>query len=174
MEDEKLYFEMSTLIFGCGNILFGDDGFGPAVADFFNANYHLPEDTGIFNVGTTIRKILFNLLLKEEKPELILIIDAVDKGRPAGEIFEINLDDIPENKRDDFSMHQMPSSNLLKELKEEAGINVRILVCQVEQIPPEVGPGLSSPMKDAIPEMCKKVIEILEETGVEVKEINNG
>jgi coenzyme F420 hydrogenase subunit delta len=163
VEDEKFYLDMSKLVFGCGNVLFGDDGFGPAVIDHLNQNYQFPDDTMALDVKTSIRGLLFNLIVSEKKPELILIVDAVDKDRNPGEIFEIDLDEIPENKRDDFSMHQMPSSNLLKELKEEAGIVIRILVAQVENIPPEVKPGLSPIIKTAIPEMSERVVSLLTE-----------
>ena len=171
MAEDKFYLDMKKLVFGCGNVLFGDDGFGPAVVDYLNEHYRLPNDTLALNVETSIRGLLFNLALSEEKPELILIIDAVDKGHKAGEIFEINLDEIPKKKLDDFSMHQMPSSNLLKELKEDSEIAIRILVCQVKHIPSEVGPGLSDVVKNAIPEMCEKVIELLGSYGVEIQKV---
>ncbi len=161
---------MSKLIFGCGNILFGDDGFGPAVVDYLNEHFELPDDTQALNVETSIRGLLFNLAISENKPELIIIIDAVDKGRRPGEIFEINLDEIPKKKLDDFSMHHMPSSNLLKELKEEAKIDIRILVCQVEHIPAEVDQGLTQTMKNAIPTMCEMIKKLLDEYNINVIE----
>jgi coenzyme F420 hydrogenase subunit delta len=166
MAEDRLYFDKSTLIFGCGNVLFGDDAFGPEVVDYFNEHYLLPDDTEALRVETSIRKYLFNIALSEQKPKLILIIDAVDKERQPGELFEIDLDEIPEKKLDDFSMHQMPSSNLLKEMKEDAGMNIRILVCQVEYIPPEVQPGLKQVMIDSIPKMCEMIVGVLKEHGV--------
>ena len=168
--EERFYLDMKKLIFGCGNVLFGDDAFGPTVVDHFNNQYILPDDTLALNVETSIRNLLFNILLKEDKPELILIIDAVDKGRVPGEIFEINLDDIPTKKTDDFSMHQMPSSNMLKELRDEGKVPVRILVAQVEYIPEEIDQRLSDVMKLAVQPMCLKIIEILNEYGTTVIE----
>ena len=168
--EDKFYLDMNKLIFGCGNILFGDDAFGPTVVDFFNEHYYLPEDTLALNVKTSIRNLLFNILLKENKPELILIIDAVDKGKAPGEIFEINLDDIPKKKTDDFSMHQMPSSNMLKELRDDSNVPVRILVAQVKYLPEEIDQGLSDDMKLAIQPMCHKIIEMLNDYGVKVIE----
>ena len=167
--DDKFYMDMSHLIFGCGNVLFGDDGFGPAVVEYLNKHYLLPDDTMALAVETSIRGFLFNLVLSEEKPKLILIIDAVDKGRAPGSIFEIDLDDIPEIKVDDFSMHQMPSSNLLKELSIDSKIDIRILVCQVKHIPAEVGPGLTDTMKSAIEPMCELIVKIMNEHGCMVK-----
>ncbi len=154
-------YKRSTLILGCGNILFGDDGFGPTLVDSLKKDYTIPEDLYVMDVGTGAREILFTLSLGETKVKKVIIVDAVDfrhLGRKPGEIFEISVDEIPRVKIDDFSMHQIPTSNLLKELKDLGGINVRILVCQVEHIPAEVQPGLSTTVQNAIPEMCELIM----------------
>ena len=59
-------FEKSILIFGCGNILWGDDGFGPAVIAHLKEHYLLPDDVLALDVGTSIRDILFDLILSEK------------------------------------------------------------------------------------------------------------
>ena len=168
-DDDKFYLDMDVIIFGCGNILFGDDAFGPTTIDYFNKKYLLPENALALNVETSIRSLLFNIVLNEQKPRLIMIVDAIDKGRIPGEIFEINLEEIPEKKVDDFSMHQMPSSNLLKELQTECLVPIRILVSQVEYIPEEVDQKLSVVMQNAIQPMCERIIEVLSEYNVTVE-----
>jgi len=157
MEDDYVsdFYKKSTVVLGCGNILFGDDGFGPAVVDHFLSHFKHSEDACIMNVGTSVRKLLFDIIIGGTKPKKIIIVDAVDKGRRPGEIFEISVDEIPENKIDDFSMHQIPTSNMLKELKDYCNIDVKILVAQTEFIPEEVGPGLSKAIENAIPKMCE-------------------
>ncbi|MEE9150522.1 MAG: coenzyme F420 hydrogenase, partial [Thermoplasmata archaeon] len=65
--------------------------------------------------------------------------------------------DLPENKIDDFSMHQMPTSNLLRELRDLCHVEVRILSCQVKNIPEEVEPGLSDTLKKKVPEICELI-----------------
>jgi len=157
LEELPEYCNKSTIIFGCGNILFGDDGFGPAVVEKLIQNYTIPEDIYVINAGTSVRDILFNIVLDEKKPSVVIIVDAVDFGRKPGEIFEIDLDEIPEKKIDDFSMHQMPTSNLLRELRDLCNVEVRILACQVEHIPEEVEPGLSEVLKEKVKEMCDKI-----------------
>lgn len=159
MEDLPEYCNKSTIIFGCGNILFGDDGFGPAVVEELIQNYTIPGDVCVINAGTSVRDILFNIALDEKKPGKIVIVDAVDIGRKPGEIFEIDLEEIPEKKIDDFSMHQMPTSNLLRELRDLCDVEVRILSCQVENIPEEVEPGLSEILKEKVKEMCDKIVK---------------
>ena len=96
-------FDKSVLIFGCGNILFGDDGFGPAVVIEYLQHYLLPPEVGIMDVGTSIRDILFNLALSEKRPRQLIIVDAVDKsGKQPGEVFEISVEEIPAQKDGGF------------------------------------------------------------------------
>ena len=145
-----------TLILGCGNWLFGDDGFGPAVVEYLLGQYDVPDDVCAMDVGTGARKLLFTLALSSQRPKQIIIIDAIDKGKTTGEVFELPLEDLPLEKCDDFSLHQVPSSNLARELK-GAGVDIHVLVCQAGPIPESVTPGLSDAVRDAVPEMCDKV-----------------
>jgi coenzyme F420 hydrogenase subunit delta len=152
-------FKKSVLVFGCGNILYGDDGFGPAVIARLKEHYQLPEDVLALDVGTSIRDILFDLVLSEKKPKKIFIIDAVEyPGRRPGEVFEIPVEGIPDKKTSDFSLHQFPTVNMLQELKEHSPIEVKILVAQVEFIPDEVTPGLSAVMLDAVDTTCQRLL----------------
>jgi len=159
MEQLPIYCRKEILIAGCGNKFFGDDGFGPEVVEYLTKHYSIPENICLLDVGTAIRKILFTISLGEARPELIVIIDAVDKGRKPGEIFNISLDEIPKEKTDDFSIHQVPSSNLLKELQDLCSVKVRVMACQIKTIPETVEPGLSEPVKKAVPLMAKKIAE---------------
>jgi coenzyme F420 hydrogenase subunit delta len=149
-----------VLILGCGNRLFGDDGFGCAAAEYLLAHYQIPDDVYVMDVGTGVRKLLFTLCLSPERPRRIILLDAVDKGRRPGEVFEISLDDVPTEKIDDFSLHQVPSSNLAKDLR-DAGVDVRVIVCQVNHIPQSIEPGLSEPVAQAVPLVCAEIAKQL-------------
>ena len=148
-----------VLVLGCGNILFGDDGFGPEVIAYIERHYTIPENTCVMNAGTSAREILFPILLDEQRPEHIIIVDAIDAGRTPGEIFEIPVEDIPDNKIDDFSMHQLPTSNLLKELQDLCKVEVLIIAVQVESIPQMVKPGLSESLIEALPKTCEMIMK---------------
>ena len=152
-----------AMIFGCGNIIMGDDGFGPAVVGELQARYDLPDDIQAIDAGTGVREYLFDYLLMEEgRPERIIVLDAVDfEGRRPGELFEIQPSEIPAKKIHDFSLHQFPTVNLLQELAEHTGIPVLILAAQIEYIPEEIAPGLSSVMVKAVTEACEKIAQIL-------------
>jgi coenzyme F420 hydrogenase subunit delta len=159
MERVPVYCRKKILITGCGNKLFGDDGFGPEVVDYLTDHYNIPENICLLDVGTGVRKILFTLSLSEPRPEVLVVIDAVDKGRKPGEIFDISIDEIPLEKIDDFSIHQVPSSNLLKELQDLCSVRVRVMACQVKTIPETMQSGLSEPVKKAVPLMAQRIAE---------------
>jgi len=159
MEESPVYCRKEILIAGVGNKLFGDDGFGPEVIEYLENHYKIPENVCLADAGTGIRKILFTITLGEVRPKVIVVIDAVDKGREPGEIFDISLDEIPFEKIDDFSIHQVPSSNLLKELKDLCSVEVIVKVCQVKTISDTIQSGLSEPLKKAVPLMAQSIAE---------------
>jgi len=140
-----------TLVLGCGNTLFGDDGFGCAVVDYVEAHYSVPDDVCLLDVGTGVRKLLFTLCLSPIRPKRLIILDAIDAGRSPGEVFEIDPAEIPPVKLDDFSLHQLPTSNLLRELQETCGVEVRVLACQTGPLPEQIEPGFSDAVSEAVP-----------------------
>lgn len=155
------YWDKEILVLGCGNVLFGDDGFGPAVTEHLQKNFEIPPNTSVINAGLSVRNILFDIMLSENKPKRIIIVDAVDMNRLPGETFGLDVSEIPEIKIDDFSMHQLPTSNLLRELKNLCDVDVKILAIQPHTIPEEVSPGLSEVIRDTIPAVCEKVLSMI-------------
>jgi len=152
-------YRKRVLILGCGNILFGDDGFGPEVCQHLSENYRIPEDIGVQDCGTGVREILFDITLSSQRPEEIIIVDAIDSNRRPGEIFEIAIEDLPEIKRDDFSMHHLPTSNLLHKLRDDCGVRISIISAQIARIPAEVEIGLSKELGAAVPRAAQFLAE---------------
>lgn len=151
------FCQKPTLILGCGNILFGDDGFGCAVVEYLERNAPVPDDVCLADVGTGVRKLLFTLCLSPARPRRVLVVDAFDAGRAPGELFEIDPADIPSIKMDDFSMHQLPTSNLLRELQQGCGVEVRVLACQTAPLPDQVSPGLSEAVRLAVAQAAERI-----------------
>ena len=156
----------STVIFGIGNIVMGDDGVGPAVVEELEKRNCLPDDVNAIDADTGVREYLFDYLLTEVgRPDSIIIIDAVDMpDRKPGEVFVLDTDKVPPKKIHDFSLHQFPTVNLLVELEQHTGMSVTILAVQVEYIPDEIEPGLSPAVSAAVPIACEKISQILSKT----------
>ena len=146
-----------VVVLGCGNVLLGDDGFGPAVAQKLHASGAIPPWAEVIDAGTSVRELLFDITFSEQRPGLIVVIDAVDAGRSPGEVFEISLDDIPAIKVSEYSLHQAPTSNWLRELRDRCDVNVVVIACQVGDIPSEVKMGLTPAVEDAVVRAAKLV-----------------
>jgi coenzyme F420 hydrogenase subunit delta len=172
LSDLPDYCRKPTLVFGVGNLLFGDDGFGCEVVSYLESHYQVPEAVCLLDVGTGVRSLLFTLCLSDARPRRLLIVDAIDAGRNPGEIFEIDPAEIPPVKLDDFSMHQLPTSNLLRELQQTCGVEVRVLACQTGPLPEAISQGLSKAVSDAVP-LAAEWLAREYFSGVEAPALNN-
>lgn len=154
---ESQWYGKRTLILGCGNWLLGDDGFGPAVVERLIDDVALPPDVCVIDAGTSVREILFDVTLSENKPEKIVVVDAVDCGQEPGEVFNLDISSMPQARFVDFSSHQVPTSSLLRDLQELCGVDVVVIACQVLKRDTEIGPGLSQPVEQAV----RRAVEML-------------
>ncbi len=146
-----------VLILGVGNVLFGNDGFGPEVIDYLTRHFAIPDDVYAIDVGTGARKVLFTVSLSETRPEEIVIVDAVDWGQEIGSVSEIPVESLPITKVDDFSLHQVPTSNMLRELQDDCGVKVTVMVCDVGEVPQVIEPGISPQIKIAVSRAVEKI-----------------
>lgn len=163
------------LVFGCGNTLLGDDGFGPAVIAHLLEGRPLPAAAAVLDVGTASRELLFDLLLAPVKPRLLLVIDAADPpGLAPGQLRELPLAGVAAPKVHDFSLHQFPSVNLLAELAELGGVAVRVLAVKAGAIPETVRPGLSPAVAAAVPAAADWVRRILAQAVAELEDRAQG
>jgi coenzyme F420 hydrogenase subunit delta len=129
------------------------------VAQTLKARADLPDEVCVVDAGTSVREILFDLVLSEQRPCKIIIVDAMDKGLRPGELFQPDLESVPLKKQDDFSMHQLPASNLVCELRNLCGVDVELIACQVQDIPEAVSAGLSPPVQGAVSAATDMVVQ---------------
>jgi coenzyme F420 hydrogenase subunit delta len=153
------YIKKRVLILGCGNTLFGDDGFGPETVAYIRKNCEIPNDVHVMDVGTGASKLLLVIALSEKKPEKLIMLDAVNVERKPGEIFKASIEDLLKNRVDNFSSHLFPTARLLEELQDK-GVNIIILACQIEKIPDVVSSGLSESVSKAVPKAAKIALKL--------------
>jgi len=147
-----------VVVLCCGNVLYGDDGFGPAVAARLNAG-PIPDWAAVIDAGTGVRELLFDMVLSERRPRLVVVVDAVDLGREPGDVFEFPLDRVPRVQVCEFSVHQAPTSNLLQQLEELAGVRVVVIACQVATMPEEMTDEMSPAVEAAIARAAKTIAD---------------
>lgn len=163
------YCRKRFLVMGAGNPLYGDDGFGPEVIKELERR-DIPDDIHLMDVETSARNFIFNILISEVTPRAVIIVDSMSKGRGPGEVYEVDLDDLPTEKSDDFQFHFTATSNMLRELWTERGIRIVIIGCEAAYIPEvNMEMGLSEPVRAAVPVAADMVLrraaELREELG---------
>jgi coenzyme F420 hydrogenase subunit delta len=147
-----------TLILGCGNVLRGDDGFGPQVIAHLRQRGSIPEDVAVLDAGTGVGEILLDIGLFPENLKRIAVVDALDCGQPAGTISVLPLARVPQRMMTHLSLHQEPSARLLREL-EELGAKVTLVTVQPESIPDSVRIGLSAPVERVVSQASELIVK---------------
>ena len=79
---------MRALVAGVGNVLRGDDGFGVAVAERL-ARTSLPEGVTVVETGIAGIALVQEL---QRGWDALVVVDAVDRGRPPGTVMVIEPD----------------------------------------------------------------------------------
>jgi len=81
---------MKTLIFGAGNLLLSDEGFGVHCIRHLEANYTFPDEVELYDGGT----LGIMVTHKFEEAEQIYILDVIEGEGPPGELRRFEKDDI--------------------------------------------------------------------------------
>ena len=134
------------LIAGIGNVFMGDAGFGVAVVARL-ATRRLPDGVVSAGIGVRSLHLAFALL---DKPDLLLVVDAVDRGEPPGTLFVIE----PQLDRDGPAFadaHSMSLQTVVAALRGLGGEAPPMLLvgCQPEFVGERR--GLSAAMQQAVP-----------------------
>lgn len=144
------------VICGCGNPLFADDGFGPAVVEELK-KIDLPKNVKVIDAGLGAPHFLFTLLAQSDEPvKKLFIIDIADFGGEPGEIAIIKPDDLPPGKYRDA--HSWDLTEPIHQLKHR--VNIEIIGCQPKRVTePDFEIGLSEEVTAAIPRTVQLVLE---------------
>lgn len=150
-------------ILGLGNVLAGDDGFGPAVALALQACYDWPDDVEVVDVGTPG----LDLVPFVSRLEVAVFVDTV---RSEGSPGEIRVYDKAQLLRHAPPARVSPHDPGVKETLlalEFAGDAPRdVVVVGAIPGPVRLEPGLSAPLRDAVPAAMEAVVAALRPFGV--------
>ena len=141
------------VIVGCvGNVLRGDDGFGPAVADRLTG---LPEGAEIIETGIGGIALLQELLAGCDG---LVLVDAVDRGERPGTLFLIEPEVLDGEHVAD--VHLANPERVLTMAKAMGGLPERVLIvgCQPAEVD-ELERGLSPAVERAVEGAAARVRE---------------
>ena len=152
-----LYSEI--VIAGCGNPLFADDGFGPAVIEELQ-KLTLPDNVTIQDGGAGAPHFIFNFLNPEVTKKLI-VVDIADFNAKPGSISRITGKDLKPGAYID--PHSWDGVDQLCRISEQ--IDTTVVLCQPSKIivkgDAEVDMELSDDVKNAIPKAIQVILETI-------------
>ena len=144
------------VIAGCGNPLFADDGFGPAVIEELQ-KYALPENVAVVDAGLGGPHFIFTMLDNGVTRRLI-IVDCADFGAEPGTLAEFRVEDLPVGTYRDA--HSWDLTEPLMRLKDS--IDITVIGCQPKHVTsPEMEIGLSDEIQNAIPKTVQHVLGMI-------------
>jgi hydrogenase maturation protease len=134
------------LIAGVGNVFFGDDGFGVAVAHRLERE-SFPEGVAIADFGVRGVHLAFELLAT---PELFVLVDAMTRGGRPGTLYVIDPAVDPDLLAAPPDAHALAPVTVLSMLRAMGGTLPRTRVIGCEPADLEEPMSLSEPVKQAI------------------------
>ncbi|EHP87574.1 coenzyme F420-reducing hydrogenase delta subunit [Methanotorris formicicus Mc-S-70] len=150
--------QKEILVFGCGNLLFADDGFGYEVISRLE-KMDLPENVELIDAGTGAPYYLMSILDEEAKVKKIIVVDVIDFGLKPGTLKKVDVDELPNINKYTFDAHGTPLAPYLIDVSKK-GIDVVIIGCQAKEITmPEIKIGLSEDVKNAVDKAVEMVLE---------------
>lgn len=87
---------MKTLIFGAGNLLLSDEGFGVHFIQHLQKNYEFPDDVELYDGGTL--GIMVSHML--EDADRVYLVDVIEATGEPGEVFRY--------EKEDFMLNRLP------------------------------------------------------------------
>ena len=150
------------VIAGCGNPLFADDGFGPAVIEEIQRRMEtkeltLPDNVTIVDAGLGGPHFIFSLLDPSVTRKLV-VVDIADYGAEPGQITKLRVEDLPPGAYRDA--HSWDLTEPLMRIKND--IDITVIGCQPKRVTsPEFEIGLSHEIQEAIPKTIRVILETI-------------
>ena len=150
-------------VYGIGNMLLGDDGVGPAVARYLEANFLFPSNVAVEDLGTPSLDLPGYLA----EFDTVIFIDAVAADAAPGTIRTYSRDEITAVAPGIHISQHEPSINDALIVLDFAGTAPRdvILIGVVPQTL-DGGVSLSEPVAKAVPQVAEIVLAELAFRGI--------
>jgi hydrogenase maturation protease len=144
-----------VIVAGVGNVLRGDDGFGPAVTELLN---DMPEGVDVIETGIGGIALLQELMAGCDG---LILIDAVDQGEAPGTVI-LMRPDVPEAVHVP-DIHLANPDRVLSMAKTIGCLPERVMIvgCQVSSVD-TLGEGLSPEVDHSLATAVKKIKETVD------------
>ncbi|MSM39252.1 MAG: hydrogenase maturation protease [Geobacter sp.] len=156
---------MKTLIFGAGNLLLSDEGFGVHCIRYLEKHYSFPEEVELYDGGT----LGIMVTHKFEEAERAYIIDVVEAAGTPGELLRFEKDDIMLNRIPvKLSPHQIGIQEMLLLSEMRGGSPDRITLIGVIPESLDASDQLSPTLQARLDDVAGMILKDLAADGVAV------
>lgn len=143
----------TTLVLGLGNTIMSDDGIGPKVIEQLQQDGGLPDGVLLLDGGT----LGLDLLPHLEGVQRLIIVDAVEIGKPAGTCVRMAGDEVPMALETKLSPHQMGMKDLLAVARLMGQLPDEIVLIGVQPACLEMDTELTPAVAGALPTLFAMV-----------------
>ncbi|TCC03733.1 hydrogenase maturation protease [Kribbella soli] len=149
---------MTVLVAGLGNIFSSDDGFGVAAVDELSRR-SLPAEVEVRDFGIRGIHLAYQLL---EPYDLVVLVDAVQRGGPPGTVYLIEAEPGAEPGQDvTMDAHDLGPDAVLSLVPRLGGTVGPVVVVGCEPACIDAGIGLSAAVQDAVGTAVQMVIDVV-------------
>lgn len=151
-----------VLVLGLGNPLMTDDGFGLAVLARLGDAWSFGDDAALVDGGTWGMQLLPDI----ESAERLLLLDAIDAGRPPGTAIRLSRDELPRYFAHKLSPHQIDLREVLALAELRGRLPADVVAIGAQPAVIELGTDLSAPLEAAIEAAVEAAVGQLRAWGV--------
>jgi len=156
---------MKTLIFGAGNLLLADEGFGVHCIKYLEENYTFPDNVELYDGGT----LGIMVTHKFEEAEQIYILDVIEGEGTPGELRRFEKDDIMLNRIPvKLSPHQIGIQETLLMSEIRGFCPEKVILLGVLPVSLDASDQLSEVVKGRLDDVASIIMAELAEQGVAV------
>lgn len=150
-----------VLVLGVGNVLLRDEGIGVRVVERLRSEYDFSENVELLDGGTLGLRLLDPIA----NADCLIVVDAVQNGRPPGTLYRMNASDLGKRVTFKNSLHQL---DLLETLAYAEVLGNRPDAVLVGVEPADISPWgieLTEEIAACLPELCSRVLREIESAG---------
>lgn len=153
---------MKTLIFGAGNLLLTDEGFGVHFIKYLQTSYTFPDDVELYDGGTL--GIMVSHML--EDADHVYLVDVIEsKGEP-GEVFRFEKEDFMLNRIPvKLSPHQIGIQEVLALSEIRDRCPAKVTLFGIIPLSYDAGAELSPLLNALLPTLARALVAELRTSG---------
>lgn len=142
-------------IIGIGNTLYSDEGVGVHLLPSLEEALSDYENIEIIEGATDGMKLLGPV----EEADYLIIIDAINAGKPGGELITIRQEEIPKYYGVKMSVHQVGFQEVLFAADLQQRLPEEMIMFGIQPASLELGLELSETVKKRLPDLVSSIVE---------------